>query len=62
MIYANLVICEGHEEPYEARVSSTVLVCHESKKVLLVTVRKMEVGPPVTTSRSSCQTAVSCVD
>ena len=40
----------------------TVLVCHESKKVLFVTVRKMEVDPPVTTSRSSYQTAVSCVD
>jgi len=23
--YANLVICKGHEEPYEARVSRTVL-------------------------------------
>ena len=25
MIYANLVICKGDEEPYEVRVSSTVL-------------------------------------
>lgn len=25
IIYANLVLCKGHEEPYEARVSSTVL-------------------------------------
>ena len=24
-IYANLVICKGHEEPYEARVSRTVM-------------------------------------
>ena len=24
-IYANLVICKGHEEPYEVRVSRTVL-------------------------------------
>ena len=24
-VYANLVICRGHEEPYEARVSRTVL-------------------------------------
>ena len=39
-----------------------VPVCHESKKFLLVTVGKMEVGPPVTTSRSSYQTTVSCVD
>ena len=62
MIYANLVICEGHEEPYEARVSRTVLVCRESKKILLVTVGKMEEGPPATTSRSGRQTTVSCVD
>jgi RNA-directed DNA polymerase len=40
----------------------TVLVYHESKKVLLVTVGKMEDGPPATISRSSCQTTVSCVD
>ena len=38
------------------------LVCHESEKVLLVTVGKMEDGPPVTTFRSGCQTTVSCVD
>jgi len=37
-------------------------VCHESKKVLLVTVGKMEEGPPAMTSRGSCQNAVSCVD
>jgi hypothetical protein len=24
-VYANLVICRGHEEPYEARVSRTVV-------------------------------------
>ncbi len=40
----------------------TDLVCHESKKDLLVTVGKMEDGPPATISRSSCQTTVSCVD
>jgi hypothetical protein len=43
-------------------VCCVVVVCYESKKFLLVTVGKMEEGPPATTSRSSCQIAVSCVD
>jgi len=38
------------------------LVCHESRKVLLVTVGKMEECPPATPSRRSCQTTVSCAD
>jgi len=32
------------------------------QETLLVTVRKMEEGPPTTISRSGCQTTVSCVD
>ena len=27
IIYANLVFCKGREEPYEVRVSRTVLRC-----------------------------------
>jgi phosphoribosylanthranilate isomerase len=37
------------------------LVCHESKKALLVTKRKMRVGPSESACRSRLQTTLSCL-
>ena len=41
-------------------VGNLELVCHESKQVLLVTIRKMRVGPSESACRSRLQTTLSC--
>ncbi len=49
-------------EPPGADPQAMVVVCHENRVGLFVTVIEMEVGPPVAASGSDHQTTVSCVD
>jgi hypothetical protein len=45
--------------PFETIIQE-IVTTHESKKVLLVTTRKMRVGPSESTCRSRLQTTFSC--